>query len=185
MTGTPTMPLTPDQLAALVDLSKRARKVRRAEGVARFGGWTGAIFAAITLASSAMSWSPSGLFVGAGLAVVAAGEFYGAALLSRMDPRGPRRLALNQVLLAAVLVAYGAWCLALGPNDMTTGDPGMDSWLRGVAWTIHGAVYGTVMAVGVVAPGLTAWYYASRAKQIAELRRTTEPSLIAALTQAA
>src|SRR5947207_285270 len=108
--------LTPEQLRALVDVSRRARKIRRAGAVARFGGWTGAVFAAITLVSAVFSFALSTVFIGAGLALVAAGEFHGAALLRRLDPRGPRHLALNQVLLAAVLCGYAAWCLIAGPG---------------------------------------------------------------------
>ena len=49
--------LNAEQLRALVDVSRRARKVRRAAAVARFGGWTGAVFAAITLVSAVFSFA--------------------------------------------------------------------------------------------------------------------------------
>src|SRR4051812_47116326 len=96
-------PLTPEQLRALVDLSKRARKVRRAAAVARFGGWTGALFAVVTLAGAMLSYSAPAVFVGVGLGVVAFGEFYGARLMAGLDQRGPKRLAMNQGLLGVVL----------------------------------------------------------------------------------
>jgi hypothetical protein len=181
-------PLTPEQLRSLVDTAKRARKIRRASAVARFGGWTGAIFAGLTILGSVVWWSWSGLFVGVGLAAVAYGEFHGAALLSRLDPSGPRRLALNQGLLAAVLCVYAVWCLFQPTSkELQTAlasSPEFADLAESIEQITHLLVYGTLLVVGIVAPGLTAMYYLSRERLIRELRDSAPPSVIEAVKAA-
>jgi hypothetical protein len=182
-----TAALAPAQLAAVVEASKRARKVRRCAGIATFGGWTTGAFGGLTLLCLPLSFSWSGLFIGAALGVAALGEFHGASLVRGFDPRGARRLAMNQVMLGACLVIYAVWCLAqslVHPSSMQSGDPNLDAMVAGWNRIVALGLYGTLAAVGVVAPGLTAWYYASRARSSSGSARKTEASVVEALKAA-
>src|SRR5262245_47546627 len=97
----PAPALTPEQLRAMVEATRRARKVRRCAAVAVFSAWTEGAFGAVTLLMTFVSFSAAGLFIGAALVGAAIGDFHGAGLVRRFDPRGPRRLAVNQLLLGA------------------------------------------------------------------------------------
>lgn len=181
--------LAPGQLTALVEASKRARKVRRCAAVATLGGWTTAVFGGLTLLWLPLSFSWSGLFIGAALVVTAWGEFHGASLVRRFDPRGARRLALNQLVLGSSLVLYAMWCLLTGLSSsafggVQSGDPNLDAMIAGWSRVLTAAVYGMLVVLGVVAPGLTAWYYATRAPLIRRFRAETDASVIEALKAA-
>lgn len=189
MPPAPVAPISPEQLRALVEASRRAKKLRRCTSVARFGGWTCGIFGAITLAALPLAFSWAGLFIGAGLCAAAYGEFHGAALVRALDARGPRRLAMNQIVLAAVLVTYSLWSLYDGLRGgslgmAASGNPEVDAMVAGLTRTLSVAVYGTFAALGLIAPGLTAWYYASRARYIEDVRCNTDSSVIEALKAA-
>lgn len=185
---TPVPPLTPEQLRALVEAGRCARKVRRGAAVARFGGWTGAVFAVLTLLAALVSFSWSTLGVGIGLAAVAAGELHGAALLSRLDARGPRRLAINQALLAAVLCGYAGWCLFSGPPplpaEVVSADPALADLTARMVRLVHLALYGTLLLFGMGAPALTAWFYLSRAPHLARLHQSHDPGVVQVLKAA-
>jgi hypothetical protein len=183
-------PLSAEHLAQLREAERRARKLRRAAGVAGFGGWSAAIFAA---ASAALSLTdPVGLTIAGVLALVAYHEFRGRGQLLRIDPGAPRRLALNQVFLGAALVGYGGWKLygvLTGRSELLqqtpTGDPQTDAMMRDVMQDMGGlvrtamvAVYSGVIAVGVLVPGLTAVYYWSRRRVLADFLRTTPPWVV-------
>ena len=182
--------LTPEQLRGLVDASRRAKKVRRCASVAMFGGWTTGIFGGISLMGLPFGFSLASAFITAGLLFAAYGEFHGAKLVRAFDERGPRRLALNQIFLGAVLVIYAVWSMVTGLNGeglspaMASGDPQVDAMMASLTRTANIAVYGTLAVVGVLAPGLTAWYYASREKYVREFRAETEASVVEALKAA-
>ncbi len=182
--------ISAEQLRGLVEASRRARKVRRCAGVAMFGGWTTGVFGGVSLMGLPFSFSAAGLFVSAGLLIAAYGEFHGAKLVRGFDVRGPKRLALNQMFLGAVLVIYAIWSLVQGlsaeglPPSMASGDPQVDAMVAGLTRTVNLGVFGTLALVGVVAPGLTAWYYASREKYVREFRQQTDASVVEALKAA-
>jgi hypothetical protein len=88
----------------------------RTAGVARFSGWTMAIFAGLTIAGS-LCGDIGALLLGIGLGVAAFNELRGARLLRQFDARGPRRLGYNQLGLAGLLVVYAIVCLALALHD--------------------------------------------------------------------
>src|SRR5207248_2091492 len=102
---------------------KRAKKIRKTIGVAKFYGWATAIFAGLTLLISAVSFSIVGLLVGAAMAVVAFGEFRGAASLKHLDPKGAKELGLSQLLLSATLLGYAifsVWRYSSEPSLVTS-----------------------------------------------------------------
>lgn len=181
--------LTPPQLASLVEASRRAKKVRRCATVATLGGWTTGAFGAISLAFVPLSFSWPGVLISMGLITVAAGEFRGAALVRRFEPRGASLLAWNQGLLGLSLTVYAVWSLILGlragvPASGLSGDPQVDAMVAGITRLATIGVYGSLAAVGVVMPGLTAWYYASRGRHIAAFRRGTDAAMVEALKAA-
>ena len=188
-------PLSAEHLDQLRQAERRARKLRRAAGVAGFGGWSAGIFAAVSAALSLTD--PAGLMIAGVLALVAYHEFRGRGQLLRLDPGAPRRLALNQVFLGAALVGYGGWKLygvLTGRSELLqqtpTGDPQTDAMMRDVMQDMGGlvrtamvAVYSGVVAVGVLVPGLTAMYYWSRRRVLADFLRTT-PAWVVELMRA-
>ena len=191
-------PLSAEQQQQIASARKRARKVRRAVGVAKFDAWTTAVFAAFTLTYVALSPVIAGfdwvaLFIGGGMAVVASNSFRGASRLSRYDINAPRLLALNQMLFAALIIAYCLWrivaamtspgLVAQHPelaapeiNDMVTSIYGTD--IEGLTRTISLVVYGAVILGSILAQGGMALYYFTRGRHVREFRRQTPPWVV-------
>ncbi len=171
------------QNAALVkQAGERARKIRRAAGIAGFNGWTAAVFAACALASG--FWSLPALVLGLGLGVGAFLELRGRRMLSELDERGPRLLALNQAVIAGAVTVYCLWQIwdtmhaPASTPELLTGDPGMDEIIGSTASLAHSimlGVYGLVIVLTGIFQGLMALYYLSRGKLLAEHRRLTPP----------
>jgi hypothetical protein len=181
--------LNPQQLASLVEASRRAKRVRRCATVATLGGWTTGSFGVISLLLLPLSFSWPGVLISLGLIAVAAGEFRGGAMVRRFDPRGASALAWNQGLLGLSLTVYAAWSLVLGlragvPASGLSGDPQADAMVADITRLVNIGVYGSLALVGIVMPGLTAWYYASRGRHIAAFRRSTDASVVEALKAA-
>lgn len=183
--------LTPEQIRAIADGRQRAAKVRRAATIAAISGWSLIVFAAFS-ALGVIFGSVAALVVALALGVLGWNELRGGAMLRRLDPRGPRTLAANQLALGTLIVAYSAWSLAKALNNPTlasvggsTGDPEMDAMIAGISEMVAWGVYGTMAAVGVIIPGLTAWYYASRAKPVRDLLARTPEWVVDTLRAAA
>lgn len=163
-------PLSPQHLQQLSDAKVRARKVRRAASVAALSGWSMLVFAVLTLALAVFSdWSAWA--VGIGLLIVSLNELRGSALLRKADPSGARVLGWNQLVLAALLVAYATWSLASALRQppsaaLQSGDPQLDATLASISSTITYALYGTMAVLGLLLPGLTSIYYFTRARVI-------------------
>lgn len=180
-------PLSAEHLRALGEARVRARKVRRAAGVATMSGWTMAFFALVTLMPVLFGDFVS-LVLGIGLSVVAFNELRGAAMLKRLDANGAKLLGWNQIGLGGLIVLYALWSLvgamrapALAAAGGSTGDPGMDQMLSRLTTTLNYTVYGTMAALGVVAPGLTAWYYFTRGRLVREVVAQTPGWVIDAM----
>jgi len=176
----------PEHIGALAEASRRTRKIRRCATVAVFGGWTAAVFGVVSLLGLVISFSLAALFITAALGVVAWGEFRGAGMVRRFDPAGARRLAVNQLIFGAALVVYAVWCLVDGlrggmSSELVSGNPDVDATVAGIYRAATVVMYGSLAVVGIVGPGLTAWYYASRERLIRQFRETTEPSVVEAL----
>lgn len=184
-------PLSADHLRTLARARARAGKVRRAATIASLSGWSMAVFAAITLIGAILSGWVS-LVLGAGLAWVAYNELRGGAMLRILDPEGAKRLGYNQAVLGGLIVLYSSWSLfaslrspALAGLGGSTGDPHVDEMVGSLAAAIAFGVYGTMAILGVVVPGLTAWYYFSRARIVRSVLAETPPWAIEALRAAA
>jgi hypothetical protein len=172
--------LSPQQLAELGAARPRAKKIRYAIAVAKFYGWATAIFAGLTLIGGLFHWI--GLVMGAGMAAVAYFEFRGATRLRQLDPSAAKSLALNHVLLGALLVGYAIYSiwsmlnrqsfitsqLSSSPELATMGVE-VEELARMIGWMIYGAVG----AVGIFAEGAVALFYLSRRKYVDAYVRET------------
>jgi len=106
--------------------------------------------------------------------------------LRRLDPRAARRLALNQLLLGAVIAGYAGFMIVrsiLGPGALSSGssDPQVAQMLGsfdGLARDITIGFYAIVLLVGIVVTGLTALYYASRKRHIEWFVRSAAPWIV-------
>ncbi len=164
-------PLSADHLREVEAARARAKKIRRAAGVAALSGWTLAIFALVSLFGVAFGDWTSVVAAGA-LGVLAFVELRGGKLVRAFDERGARQLGFNQIALGGLIVAYSAWSLyqAARSSPLTsmgsTGDPAMDANIEQLSKGIAYGLYVILGATGVIVPGLTAWYYFSRQKLI-------------------
>ena len=173
-------PLSPEHLAELAQADQRARKVRKAGGVAMFNGCTVAFFAGGCLLFAAISplfgeLDVEALVMAAGLGVVAWNEFRGRRLIRRFDPRACRLLAWNQLGLMALVIGYCAWQIAgavFGPHpyaDAMAKEPMLAPTLGPIGdlyKTLTIALYGAVIAGTIVFQGLNAAYYFTRRKHV-------------------
>jgi hypothetical protein len=148
-------------------------------------GWCLTLFGGITLLMGLSD--PAALAMGAGLLLCAILELRGAAGLRRLDPRSPERLALNQLLLAIVLVGYAGLRIfqsRVDPRPMSSSlsDPQVAQMLGSfddLARDITTGFYGLIMLIGIVVPGLTAIYYKSRRKHLELFASTAAPWIVA------
>jgi hypothetical protein len=166
-------PLTPEHLLELERAKLRYKKIKRVIGVATCDAWLAAFFAGITLLSAILS--PISLLLGAVLAFVAFNSFRGVRLLRQLDARAPRLLAMNQILLAGIIIVYSIICIwaARGGEGVfsseLTSDPAVAAQLgdyKHLAWIITLSVYASLIVGTIIAQGLTALYYSSRAKYL-------------------
>ena len=164
---------SPAMLHQLDNARRRAKKIRRAESVARFNGWSSALFAATSLLSGLFSFPV--FIMGVALAVISYNEFAGAKELHSFQDKAARRLGFNQLGFGAVLVLYSLWSIhstLTAPSEIQTALAGAG---QGAAMlgdidqlykTITLAVYGGVILCSLIFQGGTAWYYFSRRKHI-------------------
>ena len=113
------------------------------------------------------------LFVGLG--VVAWNEFRGASQLVACEPIAPVRLALGQVLLGSLVIAYCSWAMVsalTGPGLVSraqASDPQVTEMLAGyeeLAELIAVGVYGTAIVLTLLFQGSGAVYYLSKRRAV-------------------
>jgi hypothetical protein len=174
MPANPTSPqLSEENLRELATARQSLRKVNRAISVARFDGWTIAIFAGLTLLMGITD--PTNILLALCLGTVAYVELSGAAKLRRLDPSAVRMLGFNQFGLAGLLTVYALWrihvelhgggflasLVAQDPADAQALGPYMN-----LGRSIVFMFYGSLIAVAVVGMGGMAWFYFSRRKYL-------------------
>jgi hypothetical protein len=177
-----TSPPTPQHLEQIAAARMASGKIRRAVAAATFSGWTLSIFAALTILSGFTS-IPA-FVLGLGMAVVAFYEFRGAGEVKRLDATAPKRLAINQLALGAMLfiyAGYSLWTSLRQPTELPASiasDPQIAEMLgpvQDLTRLIYVVLYVTLMVVAILGPGLTAWYYYTRARHIeAYVKRTPQ-----------
>jgi len=169
----------PQHLEQIAESRQRGKRISRAVTVATLSGWSLAIFAGLTLLGAV--FDSSALLLGAALACSACFELRGARELHRLNARGPRQLARNQLFLAAIITTYAGYHLVAcligqSPLASSASDPQVSQLLGSfddMARGISAAFYGVVGLVGLIVPGLTALYYGSRKKHIEEFVRNS------------
>lgn len=178
-------PLTQDQLAHLAAASPSLRKARRASGVARFSGWTLAIFAVLTALGGLTD--PISLGTAAALAVLAWSELHGARAVRALDPTASRRLVINQFALLALIVLYAGlniWRALHAPAPAglePTGDRQIDAMLRDFAdlsRMISIGVYAALLLIGAPVQLAMAGYHALRGQQLRACLAQTPPWIV-------
>jgi hypothetical protein len=189
----PSGPLSANNLRELELAQRRAKRIRRAIGVARFNGWTIGSFAGLSLLLGIFSLTS--LLVGLALAVVSYNEFSGAKALQRFDSAAPRRLGLNQIGLCCVVILYSLWSIystLTGPNPyeaaMAAGGQAVEilGSIEQLQNTLTFGVYGAVIVLSIIFQGGMAWYYFTRKRLvrgyvsetpgwIIDLQRATSP----------
>ena len=175
-------PLSPEHLLQIEEADLRARKLRKAGGVAMFNGVTFAIFAAGAALFALVNlllgdFDTASVVMAVGLGVVAGNEFKGRRLIRSFDRRGPKLLGWNQIGLMALLVGYGAWMIAgayFGPDpyaDEIAKEPMLADMLApmsGVYMALTLAIYGGLILGTLIFQGLNARYYFTRAEHLAD-----------------
>jgi hypothetical protein len=171
-------PLSSEHRRELSAARGRARVIRKAARVAAFNGWTTAIIAALSAPFSI--FSPVGLALTVGLAVVAVNEFRGRKRLLQFDPRAAALLGWNQIGLLAMISVYCAWMWYSSINgsgavaDELKSYADLDAALGSTGGfeslykQIVVALYGGVIALSAVFQGGTALYYFSRRRHVEE-----------------
>lgn len=185
----PQGPLSPDHLRMLGEARRRAKKVRRAAGVAAFSGWTMLAFGVLSIMAGVLG-SMGDLVVGAILSVLAWNELRGGAMFKQFDARAAKRLGWNQILLGTLICGYALWSMRSIANSPemaqlhnTLNDPDAEAVVRGMGNMVIYAFFGALIAAGVIAPGLTSWYYFSRGKVVREFVAKTPPWAVEAMRQ--
>ncbi len=184
-------PLSAADLQILADAKARGKKIRRAAGVAHASAWTLAVFGGLTMLAVAFGDFVA-LALGVLLCALAFNEFRGGAMLKRFDPRGARVLGFNQIALGVVIVAYASYSLSAALRDPalkslagSTGDPSTDALVRDLTDLVTYGLYGGMAVIGLIAPGLTALYYFSRAAIVRKVVSETPAWAIEAIRVAA
>jgi hypothetical protein len=169
-------PLSPENFQQLTQAQERAKKIRKAGGVANFNGWSTGIFAALSVPFAFSS--AAGFLITLGLSIVAWNEFRGRGRMLKFDPTGPVLLGWNQVGFLALIVGYCCWSIYTGLNgsgELTKqlqADPELARAMHelgdfeGLQRMLVLAVYGTVIVLSVLFQGLNALYYFSRRKLV-------------------
>jgi hypothetical protein len=183
ITTEPDGPLTKSHQDEIASAHDRAKKIRKAAGVANFNGWVTGIFA-VSSAPFAL-FSLPGFIVSVGLAIVTYNEFKGRKRLLRFDPGAAELLGWNQVGFLVLIVCYCIWMLVMGLMSAGPFAAELEAKpeLREVFDSVEGfdvlykliiaAVYGLVIVLSVVFQGLNALYYFTRRKHIESFVRDT------------
>jgi hypothetical protein len=175
--------LSAEQLTVIQQADQRAKKVKLAVVVARTDGGITATFGVVGLLSFCFGWV--GPVLGVLLLALAFNSFRCAGKLNRFDVRAPGMLAMNQIYLAAVIIAYALYQLyaGLAGGDAASlkqleelGMSGAD--IADMMRSVTKLIYGLLIAGTVVAQGLTAMYYASRRKYVEAYLKETPQWLV-------
>lgn len=167
--------LTDEQRAALAEAAARLKKVLRPARVARVNAWTVGAFGALSVLFALVNGG-SGLAIGIALVAVAWNEFRGITRLRALDPAGARILGWNQLILAAVIVAYCAFQIAhVGTDPTLAAALEADSSIASTIADLTRFVYGTVAVIVAGVQLLFARYhFRSRERVEAFVRETPE-----------
>ena len=178
-------PFSPEQLLEITTARIRGRKISRAATVATFSGWSLAVFAFFSLLLGIFDLTT--FILGICFCGTAYFELRGAKGLRALDVNAPRLLAINQLVLAAMVCLYAVWGMLMamfgpGPyDDYLAGGGDVAEVIEPFAKmtrAITALFYAVVIAVTVILCGCTASYYYSRRKQLISYLRETPPWVV-------
>ncbi|MDP6542896.1 MAG: hypothetical protein QGH60_02830 [Phycisphaerae bacterium] len=182
-------PLTGEHLDQLTYAKLRAKKVRKACGVATLNGCILVAFSGLSLLMALIGlmfgeFDVLGLGFGAGLGILAWNEFRGRAMLRGFKLRGCQVLGWNQVGLLAMVIVYSVWMIAAAlwgpsPYDEAIANESMLAGPLGSINELHKmitvAIYGGLIVGTLIFQGLNVLYYFTRRTHVeAYLRETPE-----------
>ena len=168
-------PLAPEHFDLIASSLRRSRKLHKAARVARFNGMTMIVFAVLSLAFGL--GSPTDLFLGLVLGIVAVRELMAAKRLDMLKLDAPRSLAISEGILACGLVTYAALKIAQAfhPDPATTaqvqqldavlGSDGSQS-LSHMVSTITIVAYIGLAVGSIITQGLLVLYYLKRGRML-------------------
>lgn len=187
-------PLAEHHYLQIETCASRMKRVRKGASYASFSGSSTLMAGAIALPFSL----GSGAMLALALALCALGynELTLRRPLLRLQPGAARGLALNQVALGGVLIAYAVWQLSTGgasgmfataaPDpqlEALLADPavaqsapqlaGLTTKMDNLAQLISLAVYGGLIVFAVVFQGSAALFYLARGRQVRHVLRHT------------
>jgi hypothetical protein len=176
-------PLSHSHLRMLGSSVQTARPIRKASGYARMSGWMTLLAGALSVLFSIGSLP--GMVLGLALAGFGMRELGLARRLDRLDGSAPAWLALNQLMLGAVLSAYAVYKVATydSADSMIAGslasDPtiasapelaGTMDQLSQIEYLLSMGIAGVLVVVAIFVQGGTALYYITKRKRVNELR---------------
>ena len=178
---------TPENLGQLQAARTDMRKLRRAVSVATFDGWTLGIFGALTVLMGLTD--PTNLVLGIAMVAAALVELRSVPRLRMLDPAIPKRLAINQLAMGAVLLLYAGWRMVVtlrsGAGELMS-LAGTDPQVRQIIEPFDGlmrmvtlAVYCGMMVIAIFGQGGMALYYFSRGRHLQDYLTRTPPWIIA------
>jgi len=175
-------PLNVEHRRELVAARDRSTSIRKAARVAAFNGWTTALIAALSAPFSL--FSPVGLALTAGIALVAYNEFRGRKRLLNFDPGGASLLGWNQIGLLAMTTVYCLWSMFTNTAASITLPPELQSADMDALLAQSGGIgdlldpgfinklvvyfYSGVIALSALFQGGNALYYFSRRRLVEE-----------------
>ncbi len=177
--------LTEEHLRQLAAARVLSRKINRAASVARFDGWTIAVFGGVSVLFGFMDITS--LLIGAVMCTIAFFELRAADRLRRLDPSAIRVLVIDQAVLGSLLIIYSVWSLVSVTNgsslaSVQSQDPQVAQLLassQGFVQSITAIVYGALIAVAVGGCGGMILYYLSRRRHLQEYLQKTPQWIIA------
>jgi hypothetical protein len=125
--------------------------------------------------------------LGAGMSYVAYVEFVEASRLRKLDLAAPKKLAINQVILGSLLMAYAVYMLLTMHVDMSEysdlaglGPAGASTInsVKQMTTLAYQLMYFALIAVAIFAQGGTALFYLSRKKHLHRYLEHTPPWIV-------
>ncbi|MEI7657120.1 MAG: hypothetical protein WCK33_03535 [Phycisphaerae bacterium] len=178
-------PLSSDHIRQLAMGALRAKKIRRTATFASISGWSMVILGGMSLLWGLLGDMPS-IVMGAALGGLGINELAGANLLRRLDERGPKRLANNQLMLGGLMVAYAIWASYVAWADGGSSPLASAGMVDPtVLVTLQLVTYGLVGGIGAMVGFFTALYYRSRGRLLREMLSETSPWVVETMRVAA
>lgn len=176
-------PLSESHFEQLRLIERLAHPAHRAGGYAKFSGWTTLLAGALSI-PFALRNIPMLVFCVC-LAGIGTRELSQRRQLLQLKTTAPRKLAMNQLLLAGTLIAYSVYMLVAAPSTSVvdsalSSDPmlqsapelnGMIDDLAQMERMAKALMYVGLIVIAILVQGGTAIYYTTKAKSLKRLHQ--------------